>query len=187
MISLAAPAAGSLFPALSYLFRPLLPSPANLQPAPSHPAPPHPIPTQPISLHDRLNFSSVLAIGYKARDSFSWHTDMAGDNGWVCSISLGASAIFEYLPQVAVSPMERAEALAKIKPISVEVASGDCLLFHGGYLPHRIASCAAEPPPYFAHMARGCNFVRLNLQVRPFGASEKHSFDALEKEHVATY
>ena len=27
--------------------------------------------------------SSVLAIGYRAQDSFRWHTDRAGDDGWV--------------------------------------------------------------------------------------------------------
>ena len=33
------------------------------------------------------NFRSVLAIGYKPTDSFRWHTDLAGEDGWVCLIS----------------------------------------------------------------------------------------------------
>lgn len=97
-------------------------------------------------------------------------------------MSVGATATFEYLPKIAISPLERAEAVAQKTPISVEVASGDCLLFQGGYLPHRIASCSSEVPPYFARMAKGYNFVRLNLQVRPFGMSEQHSLEALRRE-----
>ena len=54
----------------------------------------------------------MLGIGYRTTDSFRWHTDMAGDDGWVLSISLGATATFEYLPRVADSAKLRAQALA---------------------------------------------------------------------------
>ena len=40
------------------------------------------------------DFASVMGIGYHPTDSFRWHTDMAGDDGWVLSISLGAAATF---------------------------------------------------------------------------------------------
>ena len=65
--------------------------------------------------------------------------------------------------------------------MTVEIASGDVLFFHGGFLPHRIASCSAEPPPHFAHMALGTGLVRLNLQVRPFGADKRHAYSALSR------
>ena len=125
------------------------------------------------------DFASVLAIGYRAHDAFGWHTDLAGEDGWVCSLSLGATATFEYLPVVAVSAAARAQARKEKKPISVEIQSGDCVLFHGGYLPHRIAGCAADLPASFAHMAAGTGIARLNLQVRPYGASIKHGLRGL--------
>ena len=107
---------------------------------------------------------------------------MAGDHGWACSISIGATAIFEYLPRehaTIPTAVERAQVRAQKKPIQVEISSGDCLFFHGGYLPHRIASCASEAPAHFAHMAVGTGLVRLNLQVRPFGADRRHRYSAL--------
>ena len=48
-------------------------------------------------------FQSVLALGYRTSDTFRWHTDMAGDDGWVCSFSMGSTATFEYLPKIAPS------------------------------------------------------------------------------------
>ena len=117
------------------------------------------------------NFRSVLAIGYRPTDTFRWHTDLAGEDGWVCSISVGATAVFEYLPTPAPSALRRARAYSDGEGVvKVEVGSGDALLFHGGLLAHRLS--AVEPQPDAAKLA-GCHmapYVRLNLQVRVFGA-----------------
>lgn len=117
------------------------------------------------------NFRSVLAIGYRPTDSFRWHTDLAGEDGWVCSISVGATAVFEYLPTPSPSALRRARARAEGEEVvRVEVGSGDALLFHGGLLAHRLS--AVEPQPDAAQLA-GCHmepYVRLNLQVRVFGS-----------------
>ena len=112
------------------------------------------------------DFQSVLALGYRASDTFRWHTDMAGDDGWVCSFSLGATATFEYLPKIAPSAKKRSEARSEVGPIRVPIGCGDCLLFHGGYLPHRITHCGATPSAAFARMNTDPSVVRLNLQVR---------------------
>ena len=93
---------------------------------------------------DRADFRSVLALGYKASDSFRWHTDMAGDEGWVFSFSLGATASFEYLPAVAPSAKRRAEARKAVDPVRVLLGCGDCLLFHGGFLAHRVSHSLAR-------------------------------------------
>ena len=125
------------------------------------------------------DFQSVLALGYQATDSFRWHTDMAGDDGWLCSISLGATATFEYLPQIAMSARDRIEAHKQLDPVSVQVGCGDCLLFHGGYLPHRITHCEAVPSEAFARMSAGNSIARMNLQCRVFGASAGHGLHSL--------
>ena len=127
---------------------------------------------------DDPDFQSVLALGYQATDSFRWHTDMAGDDGWLCSISLGATATFEYLPQIAPSARDRIEARKQLEPVSVQVGCGDCLLFHGGYLPHRITHCEAVPSEWFARSA-GNSIARMNLQCRVFGASAGHGLHSL--------
>jgi len=119
-------------------------------------------------------FRSVLALGYRGSDRFRWHTDMAGDDGWVCSFSLGSTATLEYLPVVCTSAKFRAEAREALQPVAVPLACGDCLLFHGGYLPHRITECAEQTSPTFARMNGGSVHVRVNLQVRIFGASQDH-------------
>ena len=131
----------------------------------------------------RPNFRSVLAIGYRDTDSFRWHTDLAGDEGWVCSISVGAKAIFEYLPTAAPSALRRARAKAAEDTVRVEIDSGDAVLFNGGLLPHRVASVqpVAEPgegadPALQAMMAP---YVRLNLQVRVYGAGESFGLHQL--------
>ena len=120
----------------------------------------------------RPNFRSVLAIGYKAADTFRWHTDLAGEDGWVCSISCGSTATFEYIPAAAPSAMRRARALSHgDEVVRIEVASGDCLLFHGGLLAHRIA--AVDHDTGDEAMRRHCHmapYLRLNLQVRVYGA-----------------
>ena len=59
-----------------------------------------------------VNARQVLAIGYRPSDSFRWHTDLAGEDGWVCSLSVGATAVFEYLPTAAPSALRRARAIA---------------------------------------------------------------------------
>mgnify|MGYP006131266605 CR=1 FL=1 len=127
---------------------------------------------------DDPDFQSLLALGYQATDSFRWHTDMAGDDGWLCSISLGATATFEYLPQIAPSARDRIEARKQLEPVSVQVGCGDCLLFHGGYLPHRITHCEAVPSEWFARSA-GNSIARMNLQCRVFGASAGHGLHSL--------
>lgn len=73
----------------------------------------------------RPNFRSVLAIGYKPNDTFRWHTDLAGEEGWVCSLSVGATSTFEYLPTAAPSALRRARARAEgSEVVRVEIASG---------------------------------------------------------------
>lgn len=132
------------------------------------------------------NFRSVLAIGYKSSDSFRWHTDLAGEDGWVCSLSVGATAAFEYLPTAAPSALRRARAIAGGEEVvRIEVESGDAILFHGGLLAHRIAS--VEPNVY-GDAERGAfdirqmaPYVRLNLQVRVYGHGQKHGLRELLK------
>ncbi len=116
----------------------------------------------------RPNFRSVLAIGYRGSDSFKWHTDLAGDEGWVCSISVGAKAIFEYLPTAAPSALRRARAKAAEECVRVEIDSGDAVLFNGGLVPHRVASVSAAEGPGASPslQAMMAPYVRLNLQVR---------------------
>ena len=121
----------------------------------------------------------MLALGYRASDKFRWHTDMAGDDGWVCSFSLGATATFEYLPKVATSAKNRIEARSEVEPISVEIGCGDCLLFHGGYLPHRVTHCDTTPSEAFKRMSADPSIVRVNLQVRIWGASDAHGLARL--------
>ena len=128
------------------------------------------------------DFASVMGTGYHPTDSFRWHTDMAGDDGWVLSISLGATATFEYLPRVADSARLRAQALAEDEAISVPLECGDCLLFHGGFLPHRVAGCASELPPAFSRWSAGTGLARLNLQVRLYGHSEEHALSSLLRQ-----
>jgi hypothetical protein len=130
----------------------------------------------------RPNFRSVLAIGYRGSDSFKWHTDLAGDEGWVCSISVGAKAIFEYLPTAAPSALRRARAKAQEDTVRVEIDSGDALLFNGGLVPHRVAgvdakACEASP----SLQAMMAPYVRLNLQVRVYGTSTAHGLHELLK------
>ena len=120
------------------------------------------------------DFRSVLALGYRATDTFRWHTDMAGDDGWVCSFSLGATATFEYLPQIAPSARNRIDARAQSEPVRVQVGCGDCLMFHGGYLPHRITRCDGRPSEAFAGLNADNSIARLNLQCRVYGASPEH-------------
>ena len=127
------------------------------------------------------DFQSVLALGYRTSDTFRWHTDMAGDDGWVCSFSMGSTATFEYLPKIAPSAKNRIEALSKVEPISVHIGCGDCVLFHGGYLPHRITHCGNKPSAVFARMNADPSVVRLNLQVRIYGASASHGLAHLTK------
>ena len=66
----------------------------------------------------RPNFRSVLAIGYRSTDTFRWHTDLAGEEGWVCSLSVGATSTFEYLPTAAPSALRRARARAEGNEVS---------------------------------------------------------------------
>ena len=103
----------------------------------------------------------------------------AGDDGWVCSFSLGATATFEYLPKVATSAKNRVEARSEVEPISVEIGCGDCLLFHGGYLPHRVTHCDTTPSEAFKRMSADPSIVRVNLQVRIWGASDAHGLARL--------
>ncbi|KAL1495701.1 hypothetical protein AB1Y20_016564 [Prymnesium parvum] len=145
------------------------------KPAPPFILPPTGSPLPPLPRARSPTFHSVLAIGYRRGDAFSWHNDLAGDDGWTCSISLGAAALFEYLPRESAtipSAAQRARERQSLLPVGVEVLSGDCLFFQGGHLPHRIARCADEPPAHFARMAEGTGLVRLNVQVRPYGASQ---------------
>lgn len=89
----------------------------------------------------------------------------------MCSLSVGATAIFEYLPTAAPSALRRARAIAGGEQVvQVEIGSGDAVLFHGGLLAHRLSS--VDPEPAAAQLA-GCHmgpYVRLNLQVRVFGS-----------------
>jgi hypothetical protein len=118
------------------------------------------------------NFRSVLAIGYKPNDTFRWHTDLAGEEGWVCSLSVGASSTFEYLPTAAPSALRRARARAEgSEVVRVEIASGDVLLFNGGLLAHRVASVAHEThdPEMQGLAEQMAPYCRLNCQVRVYG------------------
>ena len=125
----------------------------------------------------RPNFRSVLAIGYRDTDSFRWHTDLAGEEGWVCSISVGAKAIFEYLPTAAPSALRRARAHNAEDVVRVEIDSGDAVLFNGGLLAHRVASVdpatAAESTSSDLRNMMA-PYVRFNLQVRVYGAGEHY-------------
>ena len=89
----------------------------------------------------------------------------------MCSLSVGATAIFEYIPTPSPSALRRARARAEGEEVvRVEIGSGDALLFHGGLLAHRLS--AVEPQPDADQLA-GCHldpYVRLNLQVRVFGS-----------------
>ena len=85
----------------------------------------------------RPNFRSVLAIGYKPCDTFRWHTDLAGEEGWVCSLSVGATSVFEYLPTAAPNAVRRVRAHQDCEAVRIELESGDALLFNGGLLAHR--------------------------------------------------
>ena len=126
----------------------------------------------------RPNFRSVLAIGYKATDTFRWHTDMAGEDGWVCSLSVGSTAVFEYLPTAAPSALRRARARADgSEVIKVEVASGDAILFNGGLLAHRIASVQPDTGDDTRKLI--APYARLNCQVRVFGANEQRGLHDL--------
>ena len=124
----------------------------------------------------RPNFRSVLAIGYKKQDAFRWHTDMAGDDGWVCSISVGSRATFEYLPLTAPSALRRARAMADEEVVRVEIDSGDAVLFNGGLLPHRLASVApsADGAAAAAIQKQMAPYVRMNMQVRVYGAGDEY-------------
>jgi alkylated DNA repair dioxygenase AlkB len=123
------------------------------------------------------DFRSVLAIGYKPTDTFRWHTDLAGEEGWACSISVGASATFEYLPIAAPSAVRRARAIADgSEVVRVEVGSGDCLLFHGGLLAHRLASvepATCDDASCGMDATQMLPYVRMNLQVRVYGSEEE--------------
>jgi alkylated DNA repair dioxygenase AlkB len=121
----------------------------------------------------RPNFRSVLAIGYRPSDTFRWHTDLAGEDGWVCSISVGASAIFEYLPTVAPSALRRARArTSSEETVRLEVHSGDALLFHGGMLAHRLRSVVPSGDVAQLEGMHMDPYVRLNLQTRVYGARD---------------
>ena len=131
----------------------------------------------------RPNFRSVLAIGYRPTDTFRWHTDLAGEDGWVCSLSVGATSMFEYLPTAAPSALRRARARADGEGVvRIEVGSGDALLFHGGLLAHRVSTVDASPT---ASQLAGCHldpYVRLNLQVRVFGTGLDFGLQELLKK-----
>ena len=73
------------------------------------------------------DFASVMGIGYHPTDSFRWHTDMAGDDGWVLSISLGAAATFEYLPRSADPTRLCALALAECSILFLYQPACECL------------------------------------------------------------
>jgi len=129
----------------------------------------------------RPNFRSVLAIGYRDTDSFRWHTDLAGEEGWVCSISVGAKAVFEYLPTAAPSALRRARAKAAEDCVRVEINSGDAVLFNGGLLPHRVASVDTDGGEGMSSNMRAmmAPYARLNLQVRVYGAGESYGLQEL--------
>jgi hypothetical protein len=126
----------------------------------------------------RPNFRSVLAIGYRPSDTFRWHTDLAGEEGWVCSLSVGATCIFEYLPTAAPSAVRRARAQHDCQAVRIEIESGDAILFNGGLLAHRLVEVkqSSRHPPETEQMAP---YVRLNCQVRVYGACADSDLDHL--------
>ena len=85
------------------------------------------------------DFASVMGIGYHPTDSFRWHTDMAGDDGWVLSISLGAAATFEYLPRSADPTRLCALALAEDTGVRRLYSLG-----YGGYSRPRLRRMCAR-------------------------------------------
>lgn len=127
------------------------------------------------------NFRSVLAIGYRPTDTFRWHTDLAGEEGWVCSLSVGATSYFEYLPTAAPSALRRARARAEgSEVVRVEIASGDAVLFNGGLLAHRVASVAPDScDGAMGSAEQMAPYVRLNCQVRYYGSGEGYGLHEL--------
>ena len=91
------------------------------------------------------------------------------------------------LPFKALPPEFSPLAHLVLSQVRVEVGSGDCLLFSGGLLPHRVCHvepaddeqlAAANPTSLLGQMAP---YVRLNMQVRVYGAGEAYGLTELLK------
>jgi len=97
----------------------------------------------------------------------------------LCSISLGATARFEYLPAAAPSARRRCVVQNEQPPVKVDLECGDVLLLQGGLLPHRIVGVTREPPPFFAGISAGTALCRVNIQVRLWGHDPSLSLGSL--------
>ena len=104
-----------------------------------------------------------------------------GDLGWLVSASFGASATFEYKAPTLESQITTTPA----EICSVVVKHGDCLFLNGAVLEHRIAAVHANEMPERFRREANKTVVRLNLQIRKFGVSDKHTFNALSRTRAA--
>jgi len=132
-----------------------------------------------------LEVGSLLGITYRFSDSMHWHTDMASQAGWCATLSIGAPAEFEYVPQPCdASAKSRSATRARTDAIRLRLANGDVLLFNGGRLQHRIVTLAPveigdDDDGAWRCAPLGAGVARLVIQARPFGASHAHTYPAL--------
>jgi len=92
--------------------------------------------------------------------------------GWIMSISFGAPATFEWK-----EPTRGPKYPPKV--YSVEVHHGDCLFSNGGVLEHRVAKVHSDRVPMEFAAVAGPDVSRLNLQIRKYGVSNDHTYNAI--------
>ena len=119
------------------------------------------------------------AVGYAIRAGLAPSPLRLPSPRRLCSISLGATARFEYLPAAAPSARRRCVVQNEQPPVKVDLECGDVLLLQGGLLPHRIVGCTREPPPFFAGISAGTALCRVNIQVRLWGHDPSLSLGSL--------
>ena len=84
------------------------------------------------------------AVGYAIRAGLAPSPLRLPSPRRLCSISLGATARFEYLPAAAPSARRRCVVQNEQPPVKVDLECGDVLLLQGGLLSHRIVGCRWE-------------------------------------------
>ena len=98
--------------------------------------------------------SSLLTIGYKKNDTFSYHYDMNGSGGFIISISLGADAIFNYIDN-------------QDKEHEIVLKHKDILILDGGKTKHSVKKIISNDNfNYKDH--KNNKLERLNIQIRCF-------------------
>jgi len=84
---------------------------------------------------------------------------------------MGAPATFEYK-----SPTTKKHPSTVY---SIEIGHGDCLFSNGGVLEHRVAKIHSDRTPAEFTAVAGPDISRLNLQIRKYGVSNDHTYNAL--------